>query len=133
MLVKLRKYGLHLCNECSEVSPMLSLEAQIPISKLKSQPRSSNPSILAQITASRLKSQPQGSNHSLKAQIPILMLKFKPRVSKISKHTSSALRGRCPSYHHTTIYTHIGAMGTADHLTFLRLQFVIICQLISTS
>ena len=30
------------------------------------------------------------------------------------------LQGRCPSHHHTT-YTHIGATGTTDHLTLLRL------------
>ena len=33
------------------------------------------------------------------------------------------LRGRCPSNHHTPTYTHIGATGTADHLTLLRLFF----------
>ena len=31
------------------------------------------------------------------------------------------LRGRCPSNHLTPTYTHIGATGTADHLTLLRL------------
>ena len=37
------------------------------------------------------------------------------------KHRSMA--SFCPSYHLTPTYTHIGATGTADHLTLLRLFF----------
>ena len=75
--------------------PNLTLEAQIPTLRLKSQPQDSNPSFEAQIPSSRLKSQPKASypslqcsnpclysNHNLKAQIPVLLLKFKPRASK---------------------------------------------------
>ena len=56
----------------------------------------------------RVKSQHQSSNPSLIPQ-NILSIGHRP------------LWGRCPSHHHTPTYTHRGAMGTADHLTLLRL------------
>ena len=58
-----------------------SLEAQIPASKLKSQPWGSNPSLEAQIPALRLKSQPWGSNPSLEPQIAVSRLKSQSRGS----------------------------------------------------
>ena len=61
-----------------------SLEAQIPALRLKSQPQGSNPSLKAQIPASRLKSQPFGSNPSHGAQIPASRLKSQPRGSNPS-------------------------------------------------
>ena len=36
------------------------------------------------------------------------------------------LWGRCPSHHHISTYTNIGASGTADHVTLLRLNFGLI-------
>ena len=54
------------------------------------------------------------SNHSLETQIPVSRLK-----SNSVGHRP--LRGCCLSNHLKPIYTHIGAMGTADHLTLLRL------------
>ena len=56
---------------------------------------------MAQITA-------QGSCYGLNAQ-NLLSIGHRP------------LRGRCPSHHHTSTDTHVGATGTADHLTLLRL------------
>ena len=70
-------------------------------SKLKSQPLGSNP-------ASRLKYQPSGSNPSKEA-LKLLSIGYWP------------LWCRCPSNHQNFSYTYIGAMGTADHLTHLRL------------
>ena len=50
--------------------------AQIPASRLKSQPPCSNPSLQALIPASRLNSHSPGQNPSLEAQIPVSRLKF---------------------------------------------------------
>ena len=86
-----------------------------------SQPQGSSHILEAQITALKVKSQPWGSNHSPKAQIPLLMLKFKLDTQNLLSIGHRPLRGRCPSHHHTSTYTHIGATGTADHLTLLRL------------
>ena len=80
-----------------------------------------NPSLKPQILALKLKSQPQSSNHSLMAQITALRLKFNPRASKLTKHRSSAPSGPLPLSPSHITYTHIGATGTADHLTLLRL------------
>ena len=101
--------------------PMLSppLETQNPASRLKIQPGGSK---------SSLKAQNPASNCSLKAQIQSWSLKFQHWGSNLSLEPSKLLsighrplRGRCPSHHHTSTYTHIGATGTADHLTLLRL------------
>ena len=59
-------------------SPYPPLEAQIPASRIKSQPGGSNPSLEDQISACRLKSQPRGSNPSLASQIPASRLKSQP-------------------------------------------------------
>ena len=56
-----------------------NIVAQIPISRLKSQSQGSNPSIVAQIPVSRFKSLSHGSNPSLEAQILVLRLNFQPR------------------------------------------------------
>ena len=64
---------------------------------------------------SSLYAPPQDPNLSFKAQIPALRLKYQPIASKVTKHKY------CPSHHHTSTYTHIGASGTADHLTLLQL------------
>ena len=126
--------------------PNPSLKGQISASRPKSQPPGPNPSIQAQTPASWLKIQTKGSNPSPKTQIPVLsighqilwglltmskyMLQASNRaLSPISQLFQSEknsighrlLRGRCPSNHHTSTYTHIGATGTADHLTLLRL------------
>ena len=55
--------------------------------------------------------EPQGSYHGLNTQ-NLLSIGHRP------------LRGHCPSHHHTLTYTHIGAKGTADHLTLLRLFYI---------
>ena len=73
------------------------------------------------MAASRLKSQPHGLNHSHEAQVPLLMLKFNPRASKLTKHRLSAPSGPLPLSPSHITNTHIGATGTADHLTLLRL------------
>ena len=85
-------------------------------------------SIKVKILTSRLKSQHQGSNHSLKAQTAALRLKSHHwclnSILELQNSLSIGHRphwGRCPSYHHTPTYIHIGATGTADHLTLLRL------------
>ena len=71
--------GLHAQNQPLSAKPSISsnpsLEAQIPILRLKSQPWSSNPSLKTQILFSTLKSQRQSSNPSLQALIPALRLK----------------------------------------------------------
>ena len=105
-----------------------NIEAQIQASRLKSMHRGSNPSLVAQIQASWLKLQAHGSNHDLEAQITAQRLKSHYLCSTSSLALQNLLsighrllRGRCPSHHHTPTYTHIGATGTADHLTLLRL------------
>ena len=103
--------------------PNPSLKAQIPASRPKSQPWGSNSNLEAQIPVSRLKSQPQGSNPCLYAQIPASRPQFQPPGSNKNSIGHRLLRGRCPSHHLTPSYTHLGATGTADHLTLLRLFF----------
>ena len=71
----------------------------------------------------RLKSQPCGANPHLQAQIPASRPQFQPPGSNKNSIGHRLLRGRCPSHHLTPSYTHLGATGTADHLTLLRLFF----------
>ena len=99
-----------------------SFKAQIPPSRLKSQSLGPNPRLEAQIPVSRLKSHPRGSNHHLQAPIPASRPQFQPPGSNKNSIGHRLLRGRCPSHHLTPSYTHIGATGTADHLTLLRLS-----------
>ena len=89
-------------------------------------PRGPNSSLKAQILLlfSRLKSQPSGSTPHLQAQIPASRPQFQPPGSNKNSIGHRLLRGRCPSQHLTPSYTHLGATGTADHLTLLRLFFL---------
>ena len=52
------------------------------------------------------------------------MLKSQPPGSNKISIGHRPFRGRCPTHHLTPTYTHIGATGTADHLTLLRLFLI---------
>ena len=94
-----------------------------PTSPPSASPNHSNPSLEAQIPASKPKSQPRSPNPSLRAQLSA----FNEARNLLSIGHWSLL-GRCPPYHRTSTYTHIGATGTADHLTLLRLFSIILLQ-----
>ena len=114
--------------------PNPSPEAQILVSRPKSYSRGQNPSLQAQIPAMKPQisaMKPQSSNSSLEAQILVSRLKSQhpgPNPSLEPKKKISIghwpPRGRCPTNHLTPTYTHIGATGTADHLTLLQLLFL---------
>ena len=72
--------------------------------RLKPQPRGSNPSLMAPLL-------PRGSNPSSNAQI-------------LAQHRSSAPLGPLPLSPSHLTFTNLGATGTADHLTLLRLFIV---------
>ena len=75
------------------LQPNLSLKAQIPAWRLKSQPRGSNPSLEAQIPASRPKSQPQSLHPSILAYYPVYRLRSQPWGS----NTASRLKSQPPN------------------------------------
>ena len=109
------------CFTPSHDAPTPTQEASSPTSWHQSQPLGLNP---------RLQPHPEGSKPNLMAPIPALWPKScrhssNPCLNCLILAQSSIghrlLQGRCPSHHLTPSYTHIGATGTADHLTLLQL------------
>ena len=93
--------------------PTLSLpENQIPTIRLKSKPWGPNPILEIPIPVSRPKSLPQGPNTNLDAQLPAPMCLSIGNLS---------FWGHCPC-HLIPSCTNLGASGTADHLTLLRIS-----------
>ena len=102
------------------------LKAPIPDSKLQYQLWDSNPSLKGPTPAPWLQPQHHGSNSTLMAPIPSLALGLKSRFNTpiLAKHRSSAPTGPLPLSPSHLTFTNLGATGTADHLTLLRLFFI---------